>query len=141
MTATTMPPPPRPPKRFGWVKWVLLGLVLVLGLPAGCTYAIFGALGDGEAAKIAVMEADRHPLVQQKLGTPLKRGWLTTGSIKPDGTGGRADLAVPVSGPKGSGTAYIRATKSAGRWTVDTLTVTPSDGSSQIHVIGAGIRS
>ena len=141
MTATTMPPPPRPPKRFGWVKWVLLGVLLVVGIPAGCTYAIFGALGNSEAATIAVIEAGRHPAVIQKLGEPLKRGWLVTGSIKLNNADGNADLSIPVSGPKGSGRVHIKASKAAGRWTVEQLTVTPDDGSSPINVRGAGIRS
>lgn len=140
MTAT-MPPPPRPPKRFGWVKWVVLGVLLVVGIPAGCTYAIFGALGNSEAANIALIEAGRHPAVIQKLGEPLKRGWFVTGSIKLNNSDGSADLSIPVSGPKGAGRITIKASKAAGRWTVEQLTVTPDDGSSPINVRGAGIRS
>ncbi len=77
----------------------------------------------------------------QKLGEPLKRGWLVTGSIKLNNADGNADLSIPVSGPKGSGRVHIKASKAAGRWTVEQLTVTPDDGSSPINVRGAGIRS
>jgi len=138
---TTMPPPPRPQKRFGWVKWVLLAIVLVLGIPAGCTYAIFGALGNSEAAKMALVEAGRHPTVVQTLGEPLNRGWITSGSIRLNSADGTADLSIPVSGPKGSGRIHVKASKTAGRWTIEQLTVTPDDGSSPIHVRGTGIRS
>ena len=35
-----------------------------------------------------------------------------------NGSSGHADLAIPVSGPQGSGTPYVVASKSAGRWSM-----------------------
>jgi len=34
-----------------------------------------------------------------------------------------ADLAIPISGPKGKGTIYVKAAKSLGRWTYSDLIV------------------
>jgi hypothetical protein len=38
------------------------------------------------------------------------------GSINISGTSGNADLAVPLSGPKGKATVYVRARKAMGKW-------------------------
>jgi hypothetical protein len=43
------------------------------------------------------------------------------GNIETTPTSGRAELAIPVSGPKGSGTLYVEAHKQAGLWKVDSL--------------------
>ena len=40
-----------------------------------------------------------------------------------NGGSGNADLTIPISGPKGKGTLYVVATKSAGEWTYSKLVV------------------
>jgi hypothetical protein len=40
-----------------------------------------------------------------------------------NGGSGDADLTIPISGPKGKGTIYAVATKSAGEWTYSKLVV------------------
>jgi hypothetical protein len=136
-----MTPAVQPQKRFGWVKWALLIVVLLVGLPAGCSYWLFGFLANNEAAKLAVLQAEQHPAVAAKLGTPLKVGRFASGSINVSGTSGDADLALPVSGPKGAGTLYVKATRTAGRWNIELLQLAPDDGSSRINVVPGGIRS
>ena len=66
--------------------------------------------------------------VQAKVGTPMKVGWLTSGSINLNGPSGDASLAIPLSGPKGAGTIYVEAKKKAGTWRYETLEFAPSDG-------------
>ena len=40
-----------------------------------------------------------------------------------EGSSGEADIAIPISGPKGQGTIHAVAKKSAGEWTYTTLEV------------------
>ncbi|MDQ6808418.1 MAG: cytochrome c oxidase assembly factor 1 family protein, partial [Verrucomicrobiota bacterium] len=40
-----------------------------------------------------------------------------------EGTSGKADMTIPISGPHGSGTIYAVATKTAGRWIYSILEV------------------
>ncbi|MFM9942480.1 MAG: cytochrome c oxidase assembly factor Coa1 family protein [Hyphomicrobiaceae bacterium] len=138
MTTAAQPPPV---KRFGWVKWALLSVLLVVSLPAGCTYWVLSSLNNIEATQMAVAEAGRHPAVIAKLGTPLTRGRFVAGSFEVRNSEGSADLAIPVSGPKGAGTLYAKATRTAGRWMLDQLRLAPDDGSSSITILGGGIRS
>jgi hypothetical protein len=79
----------------------------------------------------AVSQAKTNPFVVGKIGQPLKIGWLTTGSINNSGPSGRADIAIPISGPQGKGTIYVVAKKSAGEWKFDTL---------QVEIVGESQR-
>lgn len=64
----------------------------------------------------ALATARGNPAAVQALGTPIKDGWFPSGNIETSGSTGESDLAIPVSGPSGSGTLYVRATKSLGDW-------------------------
>lgn len=65
--------------------------------------------------------AQASPLLAAELGTPLKFGWLVTGNIQVQGSGGHAEISFSVSGPDGKGTISSEATRKAGVWTLKTL--------------------
>src|SRR5258706_2258744 len=62
-----------------------------------------------------------RPAVVAALGMPIVEGFFTSGNIKVSGRSGSADLAIPISGPSGSGTVFLEARKSAGQWSFLTL--------------------
>ena len=140
MTATV-----QPVKSRAWIKWVVIGVLALVALPAGCTYwfvtKVTGVLRDSVPAKMALTQASAHPLVQAKLGSPLTAGGYASGDIKVNNADGSARISMPVSGPKGSGTLNLIATRAGGQWKLDVLSVKPDDGSVPINVIGGGIRS
>jgi len=72
---------------------------------------------------MAVAAAESNPVVQQKLGEPLKVGFLPSGSMEISGSSGHADLSIPVSGPRGQGTIYAVARKSVGLWKFESLDI------------------
>lgn len=135
-----MTPAAQPKARMGWLKWVLVALALLIAVPGGCSYWLLGLLANNEAARIAVAQAEQHPAVEAALGRPLKVGRFASGSIQVSGASGEADLALPVSGPKGGGTLYVKATRDSGRWTINSLTLSPDDGSSRINIVPGGIK-
>ncbi len=51
-----------------------------------------------------------------------------------NGGSGEADLAIPISGPKGKATIYAVATKSGGKWTYSKLTVQVVGGGDEIDL-------
>ncbi len=71
----------------------------------------------------ALERARQAPSVQERLGTPIEAGWLTTGSIKISDSSGSADLAIPISGPRGKGTIYAVGQKRQGKWQFQSLEV------------------
>lgn len=84
---------------------------------------VFGMIKSSGAYKDALAQARAHPAVVEALGTPIEAGFFVMGNINVSGPSGHADLAIPISGPKGKGTIYAVATKHAGQWTFSQLTV------------------
>lgn len=109
-------------------KWFLpvicVGAVLLFaGFAAGLGGVIFGFMKSSDAYKEAVARAKAEPAVVQALGSPIREGFFVTGRIKVNGTSGKANLAIPISGPNGKATIYVAATKSQGQWTFQHLIV------------------
>src|SRR5687767_11854323 len=139
MEPTPPPPPPPftpapPPQPAGWWsrnwKWFvptgccLTRLVLVGASFGFLVIVIFAAMKQSDAYKMAVARAKADQRVTNALGTPLEDGrFLWGSSIEVSGSSGEADLSIPISGPKGKGTIYAVATKSAGDWTFSKLNV------------------
>ena len=98
-------------------KWLvpLLCLAVVAGA-AGFFALIEGFIRSSDAYTGAVARARSAPAVVDALGTPIKEGFLVTGNVNISGPSGRADLAIPLSGPKGEATVYVAARKSLGAW-------------------------
>ena len=127
-------PPPLPIDRSttwwqrNW-KWFvpacLGGVVLFAGLIMLIVATVFGMMKSSEVYKQAIAEARTNRHVQKALGSPIEEGLLVMGNINVSGSSGHADLAIPVSGPEGSGTIYVVASKSAaaGQWTILRLVV------------------
>jgi len=121
------------PPQAGWWsrnwKWFvptgccLTPLVLGGAFVAFMVLVVFGALKQSDAYKLAIARAKADPRGVAALGTPLEEGWYLSGNTNVNGASGAADLSIPISGPKGKGTIYAIATKSAGEWTYSKLQV------------------
>src|SRR5215218_10009320 len=86
-------------------KWMLpvgcLGLIVAgVALIGGIVFVAMSAIKSSEVYQGALKVAQTHPTAIERLGEPIKDGWLVKGNIKIDGTGGNADFEIPVSGPK-----------------------------------------
>jgi len=93
-----------------FVGIILLIMVLILRVIRGT-----------DVYQEAVQKASTHPAVIEALGSPLEQGWFPTGNINTSGPTGEANLAIPLKGPKGKGTLYVEARRSAGQWHYHTL--------------------
>ncbi len=142
MTLAPPPLPPiAPPKQWwdrNW-KWALpvgclTALVAFLSIAALLVYLVMSLvmamMKSTDAYKTALASARANSAVTTVLGTPIVEGWFTTGSVNLEGSTGRIDIAIPVSGPRGSGYVYVVGTKSRNLWTYTTL-VAQIDGSNQ----------
>jgi parvulin-like peptidyl-prolyl isomerase len=108
--------------RIGWLKrnwkWALPTWLALFFSIVGL---VFYLIGNSEVSKLAFAQARSNASVLQRLGEPVERGWVIEGNVVTSGASGHADLAIPVSGPKGKGTLYVVTTKSAGQWIFETL--------------------
>jgi hypothetical protein len=121
----SMAPAQIPAQSKSWLarNWKLvLGLFVVLVLIGiagmfGIVSFVMSTIKGSDVAKEAMARAQSNPAVAQRLGAPIEEGWLVSGSVNVSTGSGDADLALPISGPKGKGTVYVTAQKSAGEWT------------------------
>jgi len=138
MTVDYTQPPQQPgtPQRGWWSrnwKWVVpvgcVGIIAALAAFIGIIMAIvFGAIRSTDAYKGALRAAQNDPRVIAALGTPMKPGLFAGGNVNINGGTGHAEIDIPITGPKGKGTIYAEATKSAGDWTYSVLKVKVDGG-------------
>ncbi len=116
---------PQQPQQKGCVgrhwKWMLpvgcLGLLLgAAALVGGIVFVAMSAVRSSEVYQGALKVAQTHPAAVEKLGEPIKDGWLVQGNINFEGGSGNANFDVPVSGPKNSGTLRVSAVNPGGAW-------------------------
>jgi hypothetical protein len=133
----TVIPPATPQKSGSGKKWLVfgcggcLGLIILMAVIGWFAFsAVVGMIKSSDAFQTALKRTQASPEVQAALGTPIKEGFMMSGSISTNNGVGTADFSFPVSGPKGEGTVSAKASKSAtGPWEYSTL---------QVHITGSG---
>jgi hypothetical protein len=134
---------PSPPVQRSWWgrNWIwvvplgcLTPIVLCGGFIGVVGVTVFGVLKSSDPYKHAVAAAQANGEVKTLLGEPISEGMLPSGNINLDGSGGRADLSIPISGPKGSATIHVAGTKESGRWNYSRLEVVPSGNGKPIDL-------
>lgn len=112
--------------------WIALGcavlLVGALAFTGAIVAIVFGALRSSSPYREAVARARADQRVVAALGTPIEPGWFVSGHVNTEGRSGRANLAIPLSGPKQKATLDVVAYRSRGVWHFTDLTVTPKEG-------------
>lgn len=96
---------------------------------------VFGMMKSSDAYSQGLAKTKASPAVVEALGVPIKEGYFTSGSINERGSSGNAELAIPISGPKGSGTIYLEARKSAGGWSFSQLVVEIEKSNKRIDLL------
>lgn len=91
-------------------------LMLFVGFIALIVMTIFYFMRSSEACQMALEEAKKSAVLRRELGEPMTLGWIVTGSVNTASGAGKANLSVPVSGPKQSATLQISATQTDGVW-------------------------
>lgn len=90
----------------------------------GCiVFLVFSVMKSSDVYKIGVARAKSDQRVVAALGTPISEGMFASGKTNVNGTSGEADIAIPISGPKGKATIYAVATKSEDTWVFSKLDV------------------
>jgi hypothetical protein len=119
-------------------------------LPTGCLTAVagmvgfiglivsfvFGLIKASTPYEEVLARAQTDPVVISRLGTPINGGIDVSGSINRSGNNGEASLAIPLQGPRGSGTLYVEARQAGGTWTYSRLTLQPDGSGGPISLLG-----
>jgi hypothetical protein len=118
------------PPRTTWLarnwKWFVpagcLSLLLAFGIfLAAVLTVVSGSMKSSDAYRLAMDRARASGAVAGALGTPFEEGFFVSGNVSVSGPSGSAALAIPVRGPRGKGTVYVEAKRSAGEWTFTRL--------------------
>jgi len=107
-----------------WLGLALLGGVMALVI-----------LHSSGATRLAVKTATSNAALIERLGQPLKTGIFIRGEVEVTPGFGKADLAIPISGPKGKGTVYALAVKTAGIWKLTLLQFGADGDSNRIQLL------
>ena len=126
--------------RRSWLgrNWKWLAAALFLGMLLfgfGLFALIMGVIRGSTVARDSIARARSNAAVVQRLGTPLSEGWLVSGSVNISSGTGDANLAVPITGPRGNGTVYAVAHMNEGMWTYDKLQVAIEGSSETIDLL------
>ena len=128
-------------KKGCWKNWAIVvpcgcGTALVVGaaIVFGIAMVAMGAIKSTTPYQEGLALAERHPQVIEALGNPVEPGWLLSGNVNISGSSGEADFSVPLKGPEGKGTLYIKATKETDEWTVH-LAEVKVDGGDRIDLL------
>lgn len=133
-----------PSAQPGWFarnwKWLLpAGILLLLLLFAtfvgGILFIVESSFRHSDCYVQALARARADPRVVEKIGQPIEAGWTASGNINVSGASGDADISIPIRGPKGKGTLYLVAKKSAGQWEFQTLQVEVAGESERIDLL------
>jgi hypothetical protein len=113
----------------------LIPVVLCGGFVALIVAVVFGAIKSSAPYTESLAVVQRHPHAHELLGAPIEPGFFVTGSINVSGSSGDADIAYSVSGPKGSGTVYVVAEKTAGEWEFKTLALNAGEWGKRFNLL------
>jgi hypothetical protein len=143
---SSMPPgPPTPPAgpRRGWFarnwKWfiplvVVLPILFCCGGATAIVGVVFGTIKSSDPYKHALAQAQANPQVVAAIGSPVEARFFVGGSVNLNNDAGTANLVIPVSGSKGSGTVLVAGTRSGGVWTYQTLEFHQSGAQNRIDL-------
>jgi hypothetical protein len=119
----TKPPYPLIPEptQKSWIErhphWKIpAGFLLLVLFVAGVLVLVEVAFQNSEVSKQAAAIARANPQVRQLLGEPITVGTIILGNIHINGSAGHAELAIPISGPKGKGVIHAVANERAEVW-------------------------
>lgn len=122
-------------------KWlVAISLLGIIGLFVAFVLAILlivtSAAKSSDAYALAMSTARSSPELTAALGEPIEAGFFVTGNISVSGPSGRAELSIPLKGPKAAATLYVNARKSAGKWTIKELIAETDPGGQRLVLAG-----
>lgn len=135
---TTAPPD----TRRGCLGWgigcgIAAAVAIILlcgGAIAGILMLVFGIIKSSEPYERSLQTVQGSAEVQDLIGSPIEAGLIPTGNVNLENSGGSADLSYTVSGPDGSATVRVIATRELGDWTFDSLTVSPATAGEPIDL-------
>jgi hypothetical protein len=123
-----------------WRRRLLLGLGAIIAIAAfvaALLAFIEHEIRSSDVYQMSLTRAQRSTDVAGIVGLPVNPGWFVTGEItESTNGGGRATLAIPLSGPRGGGTLHVQAQRQGGNWRLYALQFVSEDRNSSVDLLG-----
>lgn len=103
---------------------MIIVFILVI---ASFFYGVTAALEESQPYEYALETINQDKEITNALGTPIVKDGMILGSYKNTNGNKTADIKIPVSGPKGSGTLFVKATGKDDYWTYNEIRVEIKD--------------
>jgi hypothetical protein len=111
--------------------------VLIAAFAIILVTVITSSFRHSDVYKQAIAQAATNPQVRERIGEPIKPDWLISGEINVSGSSGKANLVIPISGPRGRGSIHAVAQKGGGIWRFTYLQVDVVNQSASIGLLSA----
>lgn len=112
-------------------QWATAGIIIWVGLLLlyiALAFTVLSALKNSQALALTMQEVRTNAAAKAALGDNIEAGFWVGGSISVENSGsGEAQLNIPITASKGSGTIVSRAVRTDGVWTLR-LVVVEVDG-------------
>jgi amino acid transporter len=119
-------PQPHKSKKKMWTIIILSVLLAIFLLIVGCCALVYkvakSALKSSQVYVMSIQRAQNSPCAISKLGQPLAFQ-MPQGSASENNDSGSADLTIPASGPQGSGSLHVVASRDNKVWTLTSETL------------------
>jgi hypothetical protein len=116
---------------MGCLTLIILGILGVGTLIFGVTKM----LSNSTPSTYAFEQAVKNRKVISLLGEPIEKRGMASGNISYSNNDGKADLNIPIIGSKGKGTIVVKATKTDGVWSYETLYVYIKETRERINLL------
>lgn len=128
-----------------WIWVVPVGgcLTIILLFIFGIGAAIFGvseALKSSEPYEYAIEVASQDEALIAEVGEPIETNGIMQGTINFKNNSGRVDIRVPLKGPNGEATVFVKGEKEDGIWTYEKLYVTIKDTQETINLLDKALE-
>lgn len=114
-------------------KWAVplggcVSLIVVFILFIGSIfYGVTTVLEESQPYEYALEKINQDEEITNTLGSPIEKDGMIQGSYNNNNGNKTADMKIPISGPKGSGTLFVEATGENGDWTYNVIRVEIKD--------------
>ncbi len=114
-------------------KWVVpvggcLTMLILIGAFVGSLfYGVTSMFEDSTPYEYAFEKINNDEKMVELMGLPIEKDGMVQGTINWNNNEKNADMKIPISGPKGSGTLYIKATGEGDQWIYHEIRVVVKD--------------
>lgn len=102
-------------------------ILLVIALFGSIFYGVTTLLEKSQPYEYAFEKINQDDEIIAILGSPIEQDGMMQGSLNWNNGDGKADMKIPISGPKGNGVLYINASSKDDNWDYHEIRVDVKD--------------